>query len=102
MTVDDLTRAYLSKAGLRFEALKFYLDRGGYSDVVREAQELVELLLKAVLRAVGVEVPKVHDVRPVTGVEPRDLAQGDRGKPGRDQEDLKTAEEGAGTELLWR
>lgn len=33
-----------------------------YSDVVREAQELVELLLKAVLRAIGVEVPKVHDV----------------------------------------
>lgn len=62
MTVDDLTRAYLAKAGIRFEALKFYLDREGYSDVVREAQEMVELLLKAVLRAAGVEVPKVHDV----------------------------------------
>ena len=62
MTLDDLTRSYLAKAAVRFDALQFYLDREGYSDVVREAQELVELLLKAVLRAAGVEVPKVNDV----------------------------------------
>ena len=36
--------------------------RGGYSDVVGEAQELVALLLKSVLRSLGVEVSKVHDV----------------------------------------
>ncbi len=29
---------------------------------MREAQEIVELLLKAVLRHIGAEVPKVHDV----------------------------------------
>jgi HEPN domain-containing protein len=29
---------------------------------VREAQELVELLLNAVLRSIGVEAPKIHDV----------------------------------------
>ena len=62
MILDDLTRSYLEKASVRLEALHFYRDRGAYSDVVREAQELVELLLKAVLRASGVEVPKVHDV----------------------------------------
>jgi HEPN domain-containing protein len=33
--------------------------------VVREAQELVELALKGVLRAVGVEPPKIHDVGPL-------------------------------------
>src|SRR5207245_2194466 len=33
-----------------------------HSDVVREAQELVELALKGMLRAVGVEPPKFHDV----------------------------------------
>ena len=33
-----------------------------YSDVVREAQEIVELTLKAALRAVGVDPPKIHDV----------------------------------------
>jgi len=34
----------------------------GYSDVVREAQECVELLLKGVLRDRGIEAPKIHDV----------------------------------------
>jgi HEPN domain-containing protein len=62
VTVDELTRAYLVKAEVRHEALSFFLGRRAYSDVVREAQELVELLLKAVLRASGIEVPKIHDV----------------------------------------
>ncbi|MCX7668326.1 MAG: HEPN domain-containing protein, partial [Atribacterota bacterium] len=62
MKIDALTRAYLAKAQVRFKALKFYYDEGAYSDVVREAQEMVELLLKAVLRTMGVEMPKVHDV----------------------------------------
>ncbi|MCL4424170.1 MAG: HEPN domain-containing protein [Firmicutes bacterium] len=62
MKNDELTTAYLKKAKVRLEALSFYRERGAYSDVVREAQELVELLLKGVLRAIGVEVPKVHDV----------------------------------------
>ena len=62
MKADELTRAYLKKAHVRFKALAFYKENESYSDVVREAQELVELLLKAVLRAVGVEVPKIHDV----------------------------------------
>lgn len=62
MKKDELTMAYLKKAKVRLDALTFYRERGAYSDVVREAQELVELLLKGVLRAIGVEVPKVHDV----------------------------------------
>ena len=33
-----------------------------YSDVVREAQEIVELALKGMLRQVGVEAPRWHDV----------------------------------------
>lgn len=59
---DGLAEAYLKKARVRLQALNFYTEKEAYSDVVREAQELVELLLKAVLRAVGVEVPKIHDV----------------------------------------
>lgn len=62
MKVDELSVSYLKKAQVRFKALFFYKENGAYSDVVREAQELVELLLKAVLRSIGVEVPKVHDV----------------------------------------
>ncbi len=33
-----------------------------YSDVIREAQEIVELALKGMLRQIGVEPPKWHDV----------------------------------------
>jgi HEPN domain-containing protein len=33
-----------------------------WSDVIREAQEIVELALKGMLRAVGVEPPHWHDV----------------------------------------
>lgn len=62
MTSDKLTRAYLEKSAVRIKALKFLHDQGGFSDVVRESQECVELLLKAVLRHLGVEIPKVHDV----------------------------------------
>jgi HEPN domain-containing protein len=60
--LDDLARAYLAKARLRLEVLDFLYSREGYSDVVREAQALVELATKAMLRHVGVEPPKWHDV----------------------------------------
>ena len=62
MKSDELTLAYLEKASVRLEALGFYRERKAYSDVVREAQSVVELALKALLRAAGIEVPKVHDV----------------------------------------
>lgn len=62
MTSDRLTRAYLEKAAVRLKALKFLHSEKGYSDVIREAQECVELLLKAVLRHFGMEIPKTHDV----------------------------------------
>ncbi len=62
MRADELTTAYLQKAAVRLESLMFFRDREAYSDVVREAQSVVELTLKALLRAVGIEVPKIHDV----------------------------------------
>ncbi|MEJ5349298.1 MAG: HEPN domain-containing protein [Desulfosoma sp.] len=62
MRTDNLTQAYLHKAKVHLEALGFFKDREAYSDVVPEAQELVELLMKAVFRAAGAKVPKVHDV----------------------------------------
>lgn len=36
-----------------------------YSDVIREAQEIVELAQKGMLRQVGVDPPKWHDVGPI-------------------------------------
>jgi len=61
MTSDKLAKSYLEKAKIRLEVLKFMHERGGYSDVVREAQECVELLTKSVCRTLGIEVPKIHD-----------------------------------------
>lgn len=65
MTGDELARSYLEKASVRLEVLGVLAERRAHSDVVREAQELVELLLKAVLRLVGIDPPRWHDVGPV-------------------------------------
>src|SRR5574341_2180840 len=62
MTNTDLAKSYIWKAETRIDALQALMNRGNYSDVVREAQETVELALKGMLRAVGVEPPKFHDV----------------------------------------
>jgi HEPN domain-containing protein len=62
VTSTSLAQAYLQKARLRREVLDLFLLRGGFSDVVREAQELVELCCKGMLRHVGIEPPKWHDV----------------------------------------
>ena len=62
MTSVTLARSYFEKARKRLRALTVLFEDGAYSDVVREAQELVELALKGALRFVGVEPPKQHDV----------------------------------------
>jgi hypothetical protein len=43
VTVDELARAYVTKASKRRRALEVLLEEKAYSDVVRKAQELVEL-----------------------------------------------------------
>jgi HEPN domain-containing protein len=58
----SLAEAYLVKAQKRLKILRVLLDEAAYSDVVREAQEIVELALKGMLRQVGIEPPKWHDV----------------------------------------
>jgi HEPN domain-containing protein len=62
VTNDSLARSYLAKARARLKALAVLQEERAWSDVVREAQEVVELALKALLREVGVEPPKWHDV----------------------------------------
>ena len=46
-------------------------DRESWADVVRESQEVVELALKGLLRAHGVEPPRIHDVSEVLLAERR-------------------------------
>jgi len=42
--------------------IRSFEEKAKLFDVVREAQETVELALKGMLRAIGVEPPKYHDV----------------------------------------
>ncbi len=62
MTNITLARSYLFKSRKRLKILPILLEEEDYSDVIREAQELVELAQKAMLRQVGVDPPKWHDV----------------------------------------
>lgn len=62
MTANDLAQSYLIKSQKRLKMLEWLFKEDDYSDVVREAQEVVELCLKGMLRAVGIEPPKFHDV----------------------------------------
>lgn len=62
MINQTLAQSYLLKATKRLKVLDVLLEEEAYSDVVREAQELVELALKGILRQLGVEPPKQHDV----------------------------------------
>ena len=62
MTNVSLAEAYLVKAQKRLKILRVLLDEAAYSDVVPEAQEIAELALKGMLRQVGIEPPKWHDV----------------------------------------
>jgi hypothetical protein len=58
----SLAKSYLGKAQKRLKILPLLLNEEDYSDVVREAQEIVELALKGMLRQIGIEPPKWHDV----------------------------------------
>ena len=62
MTNISLAQSYLVKARARLRILPVLAEEHAWSDVVREAQEIVELALKGMLRHVGIEPPKWHDV----------------------------------------
>ena len=62
---NGLASDYLKRAGSRLKALEVLLSEESWADVVREAQEIVEITLKALLRVCHIEVPRIHDVSPV-------------------------------------
>jgi HEPN domain-containing protein len=57
-----VARAYLRQAEARLKDAREALQEGNYPYAVRLSQECVEMSLKAVLKAVGIEYPKIHDV----------------------------------------
>lgn len=62
MNTRNIALDYLRKARARALALDVLYGEGSFDDVVREAQEIVELVLKGALRWVGVDPPKAHEV----------------------------------------
>ena len=62
MNTRSLAESYLKKAVDRLDILDLLLKKDAFSDVIRESQEIVELSLKGMLRFIGVEPPKIHDV----------------------------------------
>jgi HEPN domain-containing protein len=61
----DLAADYVRRAGVRLRALDVLFEGESWADVVRESQEVVELALKGLLRAAGVDPPRIHDVADV-------------------------------------
>ena len=74
----ELARDYVKRSAIRLVALEVLYEAESWADVVRESQEIVELALKGLLRACGVEPPRVHDVSDILLAEidrlPRELA----------------------------
>jgi hypothetical protein len=70
-----LAKDYIKRARIRLEAVALLLAHDSYADVVREAQEVVELALKALLRQYGVEAPRIHDVSGVLVAERQRLPE---------------------------
>lgn len=65
MRNERLADDYLRRAASRILAIELLLREQSWADVVRESQEVVELVLKALLRIMNVDVPQIHDVSPL-------------------------------------
>lgn len=62
MTNWSLWQDYFHRAKIRRKILTVLMAHQAYADIMRESQELVELLLKGLLRRAGIDPPKWHDV----------------------------------------
>lgn len=65
----SLALDYVRRADSRLRALDVLYEDESWADVVRESQEVVELALKGLLRAAGIDPPRVHDVADVLEAE---------------------------------
>jgi len=70
-----LGKSYVERARGRLPFLRQMQAAGLHADVVRESQEVVELALKGLLRMVGLDPPKEHDVSKFMTRERRRLPQ---------------------------
>ena len=75
----SLTKDYLKRSEDRIDAVELLYKKKSWANVVRESQEIVELCLKAYLRSINLEVPRIHDVS-ATLVENKELLTGEVAK----------------------
>ena len=64
-----LAADHVRRAATRLRAIDVLFEAESWADVVRESQEVVELALQGLLRAAGVDPPRVHDVADVLEAE---------------------------------
>ncbi|KYG64705.1 hypothetical protein AZI86_10870 [Bdellovibrio bacteriovorus] len=57
-----LAKDYAERAQIRLGAVEYLYSKKAWADVVRESQEVVELVLKSLLRHCHIDVPRIHDV----------------------------------------
>ncbi len=72
----SLVKDYLKRAEDRLDSLDLLYSKESWANVVRESQEIVELCLKAYLRHINIETPRVHDVSS-TLLENKELLKGE-------------------------
>lgn len=58
----SLVQDYIKRAEDRLDSIDLLYKKESWANVVRESQEIVELCLKAYLRHVNIEVPRIYDV----------------------------------------
>lgn len=56
-----LAQDYFKRAKVRLKALQVLVEARDYPDVIRESQEIIKLLQKAILIVMGIQPPKWHD-----------------------------------------
>lgn len=71
----ELASDHIRRASARLRALDVLFEEESWADVVGESQEVVELALKGLLRASGVEPPRIHDVADVLIAEQQKLPE---------------------------
>ena len=76
----ELAADHVRRARSRLRAVDVLHDEQSWADVVRESQEALELALKGLLRAFGVDPPRSHDVSDVLIAERERLPEALRGR----------------------
>lgn len=65
MRNQGLAADHVHRASVRLQALNVLFEARSWADVVRESAEVVELALKGLVRSMGIDPPRIHDMADV-------------------------------------